>query len=401
MRFSFFIAKRYFFSKKKHHAINWVSIISVCGVMVGTIALVCILSVFNGFKGVIEELFSNFDPPLEITAVEGKTFEPGDIKTVLTDPSIDTYCEIIQDNALVRYADKQQPVKIKGVPLHYTRINHLDSILIDGSFSIDDKYVHTAVAGIGLVRTLGASVHFVEPMWLYVPKRQAKVNVMQPDKAFHREFLYLSGIFMVQQEKYDQHLMLVSLDLARKLYDYPTCVTSIELKLKDNFDEKKTQSRLQQQLGNGYRIKNRYEQQEEFYKMLQIEKWVTYLILSFILLIAVFNIIGSLSMLMIDKKQDVMILQYLGATPSMIRGIFLMEGWLIAIVGAILGVLLGLLLCFLQMEFGLISLGGDGFVISEYPVQVVFSDVLLVFTTVVLMGFLAAFYPSKYYNDKA
>ena len=285
--------------------------------------------------------------------------------------------------------------------MHYTRINHLDSIFIDGSFSIDDKYVHTAVAGIGLVRTLGASVHFVEPMWLYVPKRQAKVNVMQPDKAFHREFLYLSGIFMVQQEKYDQHLMLVSLDLARKLYDYPTCVTSIELKLKDNFDEKKTQSRLQQQLGNGYRIKNRYEQQEEFYKMLQIEKWVTYLILSFILLIAVFNIIGSLSMLMIDKKQDVTILQYLGATPAMIRGIFLMEGWLIAIVGAILGVLLGLLLCFLQMEFGLISLGGDGFVISEYPVQVVFSDVLLVFTTVVLMGFLAAFYPSKYYNDKA
>lgn len=401
MRFALYIAKRYFFSKKKHHAINWVSIISVCGVAVSTIALICILSVFNGFQSVIEGLFSNFDPPLEITAVRGKTFEPDSIKEVLQDAAIETFCEVIQDNALVCYGDKQQPVRVKGVPTNYNTINQLDSILLDGRFSLDDKYVNTAVLGVGLARTLGAGVHFVEPFWLYVPRRNTSVNMLQPEKSFYREFGYVSGIFMVQQEKYDQQLMLVSLDLARKLYDYPTCVTAIELKLKPGSDEKKVQARMQQLLGDDYRIKNRYEQQEDFFHMLQVEKWVTYLILSFILLIAVFNIIGSLSMLMIDKKKDVQVLQNLGATSSMIRTIFLLEGWMIAVVGALVGVVIGLFLCFLQMEFGLISLGGgDGFVIADYPVKIVLSDILLVLGTVILLGFLAAFYPAKHYNDK-
>ncbi len=401
MDFSFYIAKRYFFSKKKHHIINWVSIISVCGVAVGTMALVCVLSVFNGFQGIIEGLFSNFDPPLQITATHGKTFEPDSVRQVLSLDEVEAYCEVIQDNALVRYGDKQQPIQIKGVPAHYRQINHIDSILIDGKFVLDDKYVPTAVAGIGLVRTLGASVHFVEPMWLYVPKRQSRVNMMQPDKAFYREFIYLSGVFMVQQEKYDHALMLVPLDLARKLYEYPSAVTAIELKLKDGCDEASVQATMQQMLGDAYQVKNRYEQQAEFYSMLQVEKWVTYLILSFILVIAVFNVIGSLSMLMIDKRQDVQVLQSLGATDAAIRRIFLLEGWMISVVGAIVGVLLGLVLCLLQQHFGLISLGsGEGFIIADYPVQVQAMDVVLIVCTVVLFGFLAAFYPSKYFYHK-
>lgn len=398
MYFPLYIAKRYLFSTKKNHIINWVSFISVCGVAVGTMALVCVLSVFNGFQHVIEGMFSSFDPPLQITATHGKSFEPDSIMPILSDSRIEAYCEVIQENAMLCYADKQVPVLVKGVPNHYSAINDIDSILIDGSFSLDDKCVHTAVAGIGLVRTMGMSVHFIEPMWFYVPKREGKVNILQPDKSFYREFAYLSGIFMVQQEKYDHNLVFVSLDLARKMYEYPTEVTAIELSLKQGVDQNKVQAQWQEMLGDKYQVKNRYEQQAEFYNMLQIEKWVTYLILSFILLIAVFNIIGSLSMLIIDKQPDVKILLNMGATHAMVRKVFLFEGWLIAIVGAVLGVLLGLLLCYLQSTFGLITLGsGQGFVIEAYPVRVVWSDVLIIFSTVVIMGFLAAVYPSKYF----
>ncbi|MBQ1177050.1 MAG: ABC transporter permease [Paludibacteraceae bacterium] len=401
MNFSFYIAKRYLFSKKRQNVINLVSFISVCGVAVGTMALVCVLSVFNGFQGVIEGLFSNFDPPMQIISSKGKCFEPDSVKQVLEHEYVDTYCAVIEDNALIQYADKQLPIKIKGVPNNYTSINNIDSILIDGSFYLNDPNVNTAVAGIGLVRALGASVHFVEPLWLYVPKRSAKVNLMKPDKAFHREFLYLSGVFMVQQEKYDNNLMLVSLALARKLFEYPTQVTSIELKLKDGIDYLEAKHVLNKLAGDDFILKDRYEQQAEFYSMLQIEKWVTYLILSFILLIAVFNIIGSLSMLIIDKKQDVLILQHLGASKATIKRIFLLEGWMISVVGAIIGVILGLLLCWLQYQFGLISLGGgEGFVIQDYPVSVQFLDVVVIFLTVVVMGLLAAIYPTNYFYKK-
>lgn len=398
MFFPLYIAKRYLFSTQKNHIINWVSFISVCGVAVGTMALVCVLSVFNGFQHVIEGMFSSFDPPLQITATHGKSFEPDSIAHVLYDSRIEAYCEVIQENAMLCYADKQVPVLVKGVSKNYSQVNAIDSILIDGSFSLDDKYVHTAVAGIGLARTMGMSVHFVEPMWFYVPKREGKVNMLQPEKSFYREFAYLSGIFMVQQEKYDHNMVFVSLNLARKMYEYPTAVTAVELRLKPGVDEAMVQEQWQELLGDDYKIQNRYQQQAEFYNMLQIEKWVTYFILSFILLIAVFNIIGSLSMLIIDKQDDVKILLDMGATPRVVRQIFLFEGWLIAIVGAVMGVLLGLLLCYLQSSFGLITLGsGQGFVIQAYPVRVVWSDVLIIFSTVVIMGFFAAVYPSKYF----
>jgi ABC-type lipoprotein release transport system permease subunit len=364
-------------------------------------ALVCVLSVFNGFQGVIEGLFSNFDPPYRITSLEGKSFDLENIRSVIEHPSVDVYCEVIEDNALVQYADKQLPVRIKGVPSHYTKINRIDSILIDGNFYLDDPNVSTAIAGVGLARSLGASVHFVEPLWLYVPKRHAKVNLMQPDKAFHRNFLYLSGIFMVQQERYDNNLLLIPIDLARELYEYPTQVTSIELKFKEGVDGDATQQELQTLLGDAYQIQNRYEQQAEFYNMLQIEKWVTYLILSFILLIAVFNIIGSLSMLIIEKKQDVKILKHLGASDSIIKKIFLFEGWMISLIGAFLGVGLGLLLCYLQHEYGLISLGNNAsFVTESYPVKVEALDVIIIYFTVVLMGLLAAIYPTNYFYKR-
>lgn len=401
MQFSFYIAKRYLFSKKKQNVINLVSFISVCGVAVGTMALVCILSVFNGFQGVIEGLFSNFDPPYRITSLTNNYFESDSIRHVLEHPVIESYCEVIEDNALLQYADKQLPVTVKGVPTNYTDINRIQSILIDGDFYLNDPNVNTAIAGVGLLRQLGASVHFVEPMWLYVPKRHAKVNLMQPDKAFYRDFLYLSGVFMVQQERYDNHLMLVSIELARKLYDRPAQVTAVELKLKDGVRSDKVEDELQALLGSGYVINNQYEQQAEFYNMLQIEKWVTYLILSFILLIAVFNIIGSLSMLIIEKKQDVEILKHLGASDRVIKGIFLLEGWMISIVGAIVGMVVGLVLCFLQQEYGFISLGsGNGFVTNSYPVEVVVWDVVIILLTVISMGFLAAIYPTNYFYKK-
>ncbi len=398
LSFSFRIARRYLFSKKSHNAINIISGISAAGVGVGAMALVCVLSVFNGFELLISDMFSSFDPDLKITLTQGKTFDdnsPG-LSSVRKMKSVAFFTDVVEENALLRFRNKQMPATIKGVSDDFEKMTRIDSIMYDGKFVLNDGAFERAVPGVGVASTLGLGAHFIDPLYIYAPKRTSKINLLRPENSFNQLGTFVSGVFSVKQLQYDDHYVLVSINLARNLFEYEkTKVTSIELKLAKGVDHDKVQKQIQSLLGDRYQVKNRYEQQESFFKIMKIEKWFTYLILCFILLIASFNIIGSLSMLIIDKKGDIETLRNLGANNQLIKRIFLFEGWMISVVGAVSGIALGGLLCLLQQYFGILKLG-TGYVVDAYPVKTNVTDLLLVFVTVLVMGFLAAYYPVRY-----
>ncbi|MCD8041619.1 MAG: ABC transporter permease [Tannerellaceae bacterium] len=404
MNVPFYIAKRYLFSKKSHNAINIISLVSVGGVIIATVALVCALSVYNGFNNLITLQFSSFDPELKITPATGKVFDPDSpsFRRIKNMPEVEVYCEVLQDNALVRYKDRQEVATIKGVDANFNQLSLIDSILLEGRFALREDIVDYATLGYGLASTLGVRPGFASPLEIYAPKRNEQVNMANPTTSFNLEYAYTGGVFMINQPEYDQSYMILPISLTRELFRYENEVSAIELKLKENSDREKVKHTIQDLLGDSFVVKNRYEQQEASFKMMQIEKWMTYLILCFILAIAVFNIIGSLCMLMIEKQDDVQTLRYLGANDSFIRRIFLFEGWMISGGGALLGISTGLLLCFLQDTFGLIQLGqtAGAFVIDAYPVKVVTSDILTIFITVSLIGFIAAWYPVRYLGKK-
>ena len=396
--FSFRIARRYLFSKKSHNAINIISGISAAGVGVGAMALVCVLSVFNGFELLISDMFSSFDPDLKITLTQGKTFDVNsqELNNVRKLKSVAYFTEVVEENALLRFKDKQMPATIKGVSNDFEKMTRIDSIMYDGKFILNDGAFERAVPGVGVASILGLGAHFIDPLYIYAPKRTSKINLLRPEESFNQLGTFVSGIFSVKQLQYDDHFVIVSIKLARELFEYEkTKVSSVELKLVNGADHEKVQQDIKSLLGDRYQVKNRYEQQESFFKIMKIEKWFTYLILCFILLIASFNIIGSLSMLIIDKKGDIETLRNLGANNRLIRRIFLFEGWMIAGVGAVSGIALGTLLCLLQQYFGILKLG-SGYVVDAYPVLTNPIDLLLVFITVLVMGFLAAYYPVRY-----
>lgn len=402
LSFSFRIAKRYLFSKKSHNAINIISGISATGVAVGTMALVVVLSVFNGFESLISDMFSAFDPDLKITVKEGKTFED-DTKSfseIRKLKSVAYFTEVIEENALLRFKEKQMPATVKGVSDDFEKMTRIDSIMYDGKFQLYDGAFERAVPGLGVASILGLGAHFIDPLYIYAPKRTSKINLLRPESGFNQIGTFVSGIFSVQQLQYDDHYVLVSLKLARELFEYDEhTVSAIELKLGDNVDQETVQKQIKTILGEEFEVKNRYEQQESFFKIMKIEKWITYLILCFILLIASFNIIGSLSMLIIDKKADIETLRNLGANNQLIRRIFLFEGWMISGVGALTGIVLGTIICVLQENFGLLKMG-TGYVVEAYPVVTDYTDLLLVLATVLFMGFLAAYYPVRYLKSK-
>ncbi len=402
LSFSFRIARRYLFSKKSHNAINIISGISATGVAVGTMALVVVLSVFNGFESLISDMFSAFDPDLKITVKEGKTFEDDteSFSELRKLKSVAYFTEVIEENALLRFKDKQMPATVKGVSDDFEKMTRIDSIMYDGQFQLYDGAFERAVPGLGVAGILGLGAHFIDPLYIYAPKRTSKINLLRPESSFNQIGTFVSGIFSVQQLQYDDHYVLVSLKLARELFEYDEhTVSAIELKLADNVDQAKVQEQIKTILGENFEVKNRYEQQESFFKIMKIEKWITYLILCFILLIASFNIIGSLSMLIIDKKADIETLRNLGANNQLIRRIFLFEGWMISGVGALLGIVLGTIICVLQENFGLLKMG-TGYVVEAYPVVTDYTDLLLVLATVLCMGFLAAYYPVRYLKSK-
>ena len=405
MNFPFYIARRYLFSKKSHNAINVISAISVCGVALATLALVCTLSVFNGFQDLVTTFFTAFDSQLKITAVRGKVFYGQDklvlqLKKML---DVEVYSESLEDNVMVQYQGRQAMAVVKGVEDNFDQLTPIDSILFGrGDLLLHDEVVDYAIPGIQLLSTLGSGIRFLDPLEIYAPRRGAKVNMANPSTAFVTGNLFSSGlVFAVNQEKYDASYILTSIDFARRLFQYTTEVSAINLKLKAGADTDAVKKHIQDLLGDDFLVQDRYEQQADTYRIMEIEKLISYLFLTFILMIACFNVIGSLSMLIIDKRDDVVTLRNLGASDRQIVRIFLFEGRMISFFGAFAGVVLGLLLCWLQQEYGLIALGSSGsFVVDAYPVSVHASDVLLIFITVLLIGFLSVWYPVRFLSKR-
>lgn len=408
MNLPYYIAKRYLISKKSHNAINVISGVSVCGIALATLALVCTLSVFNGFQELVTTFFTAFDPELKITSVSGKVFDAQDerIQSLRQLPEIEVFSESLEDNAMVQYKGRQAMVVIKGVEDNFNQLTAIDSILYGrGDMVLHDEVVDYAIPGVDVTSSLGTGIRFLDPLEVYAPKRGSKINVANPSTSFQTAYLHSSGlIFAVNQQKYDASYILTSLSFARDLFQYDTEVSSIELKLKEGSNIYKVQKKISQFLGEDFQVLNRYEQQADTYRIMEVEKLISYAFLSFILLIACFNVIGSLSMLIIDKRADVVTLRNLGADDRLISKIFLLEGCMISFMGAIIGVALGLMLCFAQQEFGILSLGSGAssgaFVVDAYPVSVHFSDVVLVLITVLVIGYLSVLLPVRYLSRR-
>ena len=408
MNLPYYIAKRYLISKKSHNAINVISGVSVCGIALATLALVCTLSVFNGFQELVTTFFTAFDPELKITSVSGKVFDAQDerIQSLRQLPEIEVFSESLEDNAMVQYKGRQAMVVIKGVEDNFNQLTAIDSILYGrGDMVLHDEVVDYAIPGVDVTSSLGTGIRFLDPLEVYAPKRGSKINVANPSTSFQTAYLHSSGlIFAVNQQKYDASYILTSLSFARDLFQYDTEVSSIELKLKEGSNIYKVQKKISRSLGEDFQVLNRYEQQADTYRIMEVEKLISYAFLSFILLIACFNVIGSLSMLIIDKRADVVTLRNLGANDRLISRIFLLEGCMISFMGAIIGVALGLMLCFAQQEFGILSLGSGAssgaFVVDAYPVSVHFSDVVLVLITVLVIGYLSVLLPVRYLSRR-
>ena len=388
------IAWRYLVAKKGHQAVNIISIVAVCGVVVATAALICVLSVFNGFRGLIMGRLTMLDPQIAITATVGKTVDDADsiISAVEDLPGVERAVPVIEDQALAIYAQLQMPVRLKGVPDDYNTMNDMDSVIVDGEWKLRDQVSRYAVAGAGPAIRLMVRPDFLGMVRLYAPQRQGRVNIANPMGAFRQDSLFVSGIFQLQQNSYDADLIYVPLEMARGLFDYDTQATQIEVKLSPGASESQVMKAIGQAIGSGYQVKNRLMQQREAYRLVNIEKWMAFLLLAFILIIATFNVISTLSLLIIEKDSSIATLRALGANDSQISRIFVLQGWLITLVGAITGVIAGLILCLCQQQFGWLRLSGDpaNMIISAYPVQVQGTDVLITLALVAAVGLLTS-----------
>lgn len=393
------IAWRYLFSKKGHNAINIVSGISAAAVVVVTAAMICVLSVMNGFGSLVEQMFSEFDPPLLVVPEEGQTLrtDTAPVVSLYAREDIQAVSMQLEQTALVRYKDHQLPARVLGVDTLFEATANMSNIITDGFFSVWDGAFDRATLGQGLAAQLGMNAHFTGALHLYAPQRTGRINMLRPDKSLQHEHAFIAGTFAVNQIEYDDQLILVSLPLAQRLFEYDEyTATALRIAPKKGQKIDKVQNEIAKVLGPGYKVLNRYEQQADFFRILRIEKWLTILLLVFILLIASFNIIGSLSMLIIDKREDIRILSDLGADEPTIRRIFLLEGWFISALGTLLGIIIGVLICLGQQHFGWLKLGtGSEYIISVYPVQVQIADILLVAAVVLALGFVAAWYPSR------
>jgi ABC-type lipoprotein release transport system permease subunit len=399
LNLSIYIAKRYLFSKKSHNAINIISLVAVCGVAVATLATVCTLSVFNGFHGLVADMFSAFDPELKITPLKGKVFNPETdlFLQIRSLPDIDIVTESLEDNAFVAFREREVPAILKGVSDNFSTLTGFQRVLIGGSDTLKNEVSNFAVLGVGLASTLGVNAGFVFPLEIYVPKRNAVVNTTNPGSAITKDYAYIGGVFQVNQQVYDENYLIVPIDLTRELFDYQTEVSALELKLKQKANLKSVQSEIQEILGPDFAVRDRYQQQEATFKMVNIEKWVSFLMLCFVLMIAVFNIVSSLSMLIIEKRADVVTLRNMGASNRLISRIFLFEGWMISALGTISGVVLGVLICLGQQHFGWLKLGtGGNFSVSAYPVHIALNDLIFILISSLAIGFLATLYPVRY-----
>jgi lipoprotein-releasing system permease protein len=359
-------------------------------------ALIIVLSVFNGFEKLVISLFNSFNPDLQVTATAGKTFTSTGVpeSSLRAIPGVVSLTEVIEENALVKYKDRQYIVTMKGVSEEYQKSSGLDTMISAGKFLLQDDGQNFAVLGYGVAYYLGVNLQdFQNPLTLYVPRRTASFSGMA-ENAFSSDVIFPSGFFSIQED-FDSKYVILPIRFVKKLLDYDKEVTSLEIGIAKGADLKRVQRQAEEILGKSYTVKNRFQQQELLYGIMKSEKWAIFLILSFILFIATFNVIGSLSMLILDKKRDIAILECLGATQSLVKKIFLAEGILISLFGAVLGLTLGGIVCWVQQRYGLVRLGGTDstFVVSSYPVHMMFQDFLFVFITVVAIGLAAAWYP--------
>lgn len=402
MNFPFFIARRYVFSKKSTNAINVISAISVVGVAVGTMALVIVLSVFNGFHDLVASFFTNFDPQIELVPTQGKTAPADDpvLDQIRKMPEVGVHTDVLEDQGLAVYGDRQQMVTVMGVDENFTQLTNISDILYgDGEFSLQAANLFYAIPGIRLAQDMGLGARFEGYLKLYAPVRRGQITELaDPSEGFVVDSLISPGVvFAVNQAKYDRDRVICSIGFARRLFDQDGMLSSLQIRLKPGSDLGAVKKQMREIVGSKYRVLDRFEQQSDTFNIMQIEKVLAYVFLTFILMVACFNIISSLSMLIIDKKADAATLRNLGATDKQIRSIFLFEGRIISAIGAVVGILLGLLLCWLQQEFGLVHMGDSAgsFVVNAYPVSVHYDDVAIVFVTVLLIGWAAAWIPTR------
>ena len=406
MNYRLFIARRYLFSRKSHHAINIISGISVAGVAIATMAMVCTLSVFNGFHDLVAGLFTAFDPQLRVTLTEGSSVSQDDeaLQRLRRHPDVKVYTPVMEGQALVVQDRRQQVVTVMGVADNFTEQASINNILYgDGSFCLHADVLEYGVLGLRLAARLGLPANFPDPLQVYAPKRGERVNMANPLSSFNHDELQSPGVvFNVQQSRYDDNYIITSLGFAQRLFDQRGRITSVELRLRDGVSLSSAKRELRQLLGARFQVQDRFEQQADVFRIMRIEKLISFVFLTFILLIACFNIIGSLSMLMIDKRQDVRTLRSLGATDGQVCDIFMLEGRMISLAGAAVGLLLGLALCWLQQEFGLISMGSSAgsFIVEAYPVSVHVGDLVIVFLTVLVVGWAAVWWPVRYLSRR-
>ena len=401
MKLSLYIAKRYLFAKKSRNAINIISAVSVAGVAVGTMALIIILSVFNGLETMVSAIFNTFDPDIKITASEGKTFIPDSsrLKLLAKVEGLCCYSLTIEDNALLKYGSREYIATIKGIDDNYTMVSSIDSSMWEGDFTLKSKNGRPfAVPGAGVAQYLGIRVNFITPLEIIFPKKTGSTS-LSAENSLNHKFIFPSGIFEVEKE-YDSKYVYIPLEVARELTETEKAVSTIEIKFRKNADPYAVQRAIMKIYGKGYSVQNRNEQQAIFYKVMRSERLAIFFILTLILIIASFNIIGSLTMLIIEKERDIEILKSLGADNNLIRKIFIFEGWLISIIGALAGVILGFVVCWLQQTYGLVKLQSQSLMMNSYPVVLKLIDFIIVPGTVLLIGYWAAWYPVRFLTKK-
>ncbi len=401
MNLSLYIAKRYLFSKKSHQVINIISGVAIAGIALATAAMVCTLSVFNGFQGIVAKQFSAFDADIKITAASGKviTTDAPEILQVAGIQEIESKSFCVEGKAMAGIGGKQAMVTIKGVDENFAALTNIQSILHGpGEFVLNDGANDYTVLGGGVAEALRCGVFFDTPLEIYVPNRQGNINLTIPARNFKKSELYSSGlVFILNQPEYDGEYIITSDNFARDIFSREANeATSMELKLKGNANASKTKKEVERILGSDYIVQDRYEQQESVYKVMQVEKMISYIFLTFILMVACFNIIGSLAMLIIEKRENMKTLRSLGAENKAIANIFVYEGAIISAIGAAIGIVAGVALSLAQQHFGLIAMGStDDFIVESYPVEIIPGDVAIIFATVIVVGFITVWLPVK------
>jgi lipoprotein-releasing system permease protein len=401
LKLSLYIAKRYLFAKKSRNAINVISFVSVAGVTVGTMALIIILSVFNGLESMVSTIFNTFDPDIKITAAEGKTFVPDSARLIRLArvEGVSAYSLTIEENALLKYGSREFIATIKGIDENYAQVSRIDSSMWEGDFILSGKNDRPyAIPGFGVAQYLGIRVNFITPLEIIYPRKSGSNN-LTAENSLNRKFIFPSGIFEVEKD-FDSKYVYIPLSFARELTENEAGVTTIEIKFSPGADEARVQKNIKDIYGTGFVVENKFEQQAIFYKVMRSERLAIFFILTLILIIASFNIIGSLTMLIIEKDRDISILKSLGANNNLIRKIFIFEGWLISIIGALAGIILGFIVCWLQQKFGFVKLQSQSLIMDSYPVVLKLRDFIVVPATVLVIGYWAAWYPVRYLTKK-